>query len=138
VIDITDAAMSLEPSIWTAAETEAAPEPLATEPTAASTPEPEPTPEPVLAAEPTPAPEPEPVIAAEPTPAPEPEPVVAASAATVEPPAATAVEVHADEIEDLDEPAADDRSVAPRAPAPHLPHSPGRQVLEDVFGLMQD
>jgi len=29
-------------------------------------------------------------------------------------------------------------SVAPHAPAPSLPHSPGRQVLDEVFGLMGD
>jgi hypothetical protein len=33
---------------------------------------------------------------------------------------------------------APERPAAPHAPAPRLPHSAGRQVLDDVFGLMDD
>lgn len=42
------------------------------------------------------------------------------------------------EVEPEVEAEAEDRAVAPHAPAPHLPHSHGRQVLDEVFGLMED
>ena len=80
----------------------------------------------------TPEPEPEAQAQAEAEAAP-------AAPAAPEPHAEPATEVTAEaEIAVEPEVEADDRSVAPHAPSPHLPHSHGRQVLDEVFGLMED
>lgn len=120
VLDITDAVMGLEPDLR---GLRAAPEPDAAP--APSDPVAEPLTEPADALPDEPVAElaPEPVDALpDEAPVEEPAPEVMAEAAT---------EVDPD-------PEIAERAVAPHAPAPRLPHSPGRQVLDEVFGLMED